>query len=311
MSTAILQISDSHFGTEVAPVERALRALIQALAPSAMIVSGDVTQRARRSQFRAARRFLDSLGGVPVLATPGNHDIPMFALATRILRPYSHWTETFGRDLEPVLETERLLVQCVNTTRWFRRKHGQVSQEQIERVVERLRKASREQLRVVVAHHPVLAIRDSDDNNLVRGHDQAKRAWMAAGVDIVMGGHIHLPYIRPMHAAVEKPPHQSWVVQAGTAVSHRTRDGIPNSVNVLRFADTGPVHCSVERWDFQVKSASFEQLHTVQLPLTRATLPPPPLAASSLVAADDVEAERRLHDLADLSDLEREGRAFE
>lgn len=308
MSTAILQISDSHFGTQVARVERALRNLVEELAPSAIIVSGDVTQRARRSQFRAARRFLDSLGKLPILATPGNHDIPLFALATRVLRPYSGWIKIFGSDLEPVLETDRVLVQCVNTTRWFRHKHGQISAAQIERVAQRIRRALPEQLRVVVAHHPLLAIRESDDVNLLRGHRAAVSAWMAAKVDIVLGGHIHLPYIRPLHAEVENPPHHSWVVQAGTAVSKRVREGIPNSVNVLRFADAGPVHCAVERWDFQSTTGAFEQLHSVDLPLTRSAPPP---AASSLVPPDHVEAERRLHDLADLSDLQGEGRAFE
>jgi 3',5'-cyclic AMP phosphodiesterase CpdA len=282
--------------------------LVEELAPSAIIVSGDVTQRARRSQFAAARRFLDSLGDVPILATPGNHDIPMFALATRLLRPYTHFIKVFGPDLEPVFETERVLVQCVNTTRWFRRKHGQISAEQIERVAQRTRRAKPEQLRVVVAHHPLLAIRESDNNNLLRGHQKAVSAWMEAKVDIVMGGHIHLPYIRPLHAEVENPPHRSWVVQAGTAVSKRVREGIPNSVNVLRFASKGPVHCAVERWDFQAATCAFEQLHSVDLPLTRSA---PPSAASSLVPPDDVEAERGLHDLADLSNFKREGRAFE
>jgi 3',5'-cyclic AMP phosphodiesterase CpdA len=307
MSSAIIQISDTHFGTEIAPVERALYALIRAVAPRVLIVSGDVTQRARRSQFAAARRFLDSLGDLRVLAVPGNHDIPLFALATRCLRPYGHYSEAFGRDLEPVYTSDRLLVQCVNTTRWFRRKHGQISQAQIDRVSARLLRSRPEQLRIVVAHHPVLAIRDSDRNNLLRGHARAAEAWMAAGVDIVMGGHIHLPYIRPLHLEVENPPHHSWVVQAGTAVSRRVREGIPNSVHVLRYADSGPAQCCVERWDYQASAKQFELLHSVDLPLTR----PPLSAAGSLVATDDVEAERRLHDLADLPDLERERCALE
>jgi 3',5'-cyclic AMP phosphodiesterase CpdA len=307
MSSAIVQISDTHFGTEIAQVERALHALIGEVAPRLLIVSGDVTQRARRSQFAAARRFLDSLGDVRVLATRGNHDIPMFALAQRCLRPYSHYREAFGRDLEPVFTSDRLLVQCVNTTRWFRRKHGQISQAQIDRVTARLLRSRPEQLRIVVAHHPVLAIRDSDNNNLLRGHARAGEAWMAAGVDIVMGGHIHLPYIRPLHLEMENPPHHSWVVQAGTAVSRRVREGIPNSVHVLRYAESGAVQCSVERWDYQTSAKKFQLLHSVELPLSRAPLP----AASSLVATNDVEAEGRLHDLADLSDLERERCALE
>jgi 3',5'-cyclic AMP phosphodiesterase CpdA len=309
MNHSVVQISDPHFGTEVAPVVSALRALIQSTAPRAVIVSGDVTQRARRGQFRAARRFMDSLEGAPLIAVPGNHDIPMFALATRFLRPYSHWAQVFGTDLEPVLETERLLVLCVNTTRWFRRKHGQVSSAQIARVAERIRSSTPEQLRIVVAHHPVLAIRDSDVNNLMRNSRAAVRAWMAAGVDVVMGGHIHLPYLRQLHAEVENPPHRAWVVQAGTAVSRRVREGIPNSVNIIRYPDTGLAQCCVERWDFDAAASSFKQVHAVDLPLTRSLQPS--AAPESLDAADDVEAERRLHDLADLSDLERERGLFE
>lgn len=272
--TALLQISDSHFGTDVTPVVSALRALTKAVDPSVVIVSGDVTQRARRSQFDAARSFLDSLEVPHVLSTPGNHDIPLFALAMRFLSPYSHWSQRFGDDLEPTLSSERLLVQCVNTTRWYRHKHGQISKEQIARVSERLERATPEQLRVVAMHHPVLAVRERDYNNLLRGHGRATAAWMGAGVDIVMGGHIHLPYIRPLHAEVEQPPHRTWVVQAGTAVSHRTRDGIPNSVNIVRYADSGPVNCAVERWDFKAETERFERVHSVALPLTRAALPP-------------------------------------
>ena len=286
MNAALLQISDPHFGTEISPVVDALRALAKAVDPRVVIVSGDITQRARRSQFAAARRFFDSLNAPHLISTPGNHDIPMLALATRLLLPYSHWAQRFGTDLEPTLESDRLLVQCVNTTRWFRRKHGQISKEQIERVTERLRRSSPEQLRIVVMHHPVLAVREVDYNNLLRGHGKATAAWMGAGVDIVMGGHIHLPYIRPLHAEVQQPPHRSWVVQAGTALSHRTRDGIANSVNIVRYADSGPVSCAVERWDFQAASNSFERVHSVALPLTRSENAPQPPAGESIQTAD-------------------------
>lgn len=292
MKAALLQISDSHFGTEVKPVVGALRALTKAVDPSAVIVSGDITQRARRSQFEAARHFFDSLEVPQILYTPGNHDIPLFALATRLLLPYSHYAKRFGDDLEPTLETDRLLVQCLNTTRWFRRKHGQISKEQIERVAERLRRSSPDQLRIVVMHHPVLAVREVDYNNLLRGHGKATKAWMSAGLDIVMGGHIHLPYIRPLHAEVQQPPHRTWVVQAGTALSRRTRDGIPNSVNIIRYADSGPVSCAVERWDFKAETASFERVHCVPLPLTRAELSSQPTAAAAVAAIEPADAQQ-------------------
>lgn len=270
MSSAILQISDTHFGTEIPGVVAALRALTRAVAPELVVLSGDVTQRARRGQFAAARRFLDSLGVERVISVPGNHDIPLFALATRCLAPYRHWERSLGADLEPVFESERLQVQCVNTTRWFRHKHGQISPAQIERVARRIARASERQLRIVVAHHPLLAIRVSDHRNLLRGRAEAAQAWLAAGADIVMGGHIHLPYIRPLHVDTEHPAQRTWVVQAGTAVSRRTRDGVSNSVNVLHYADSGSASCSVERWDYRARSGRFERAHSAPLALTRA-----------------------------------------
>lgn len=266
MNGAIMQISDSHFGTEVEGVVSALLTLARSVEPALVIVSGDVTQRARRTQFLAAERFFEALPAENLVAVPGNHDIP---LLKRFLRPYRNWSSGVDPVIEPNFESDRLLVQCVNTTRWFRHKHGQVSDAQIARVAQRLRRAQPEQLRVVVTHHPVLVIRARDHNNLLRGHTRAGSAWMAAGADILMGGHIHLPYVRSLHAEAQRPPQRTWVVQAGTAVSRRTREGVPNSVNILRYAHSGPARCSVERWDYSAKNARFEQVHNVPLPLKR------------------------------------------
>ena len=127
--------------------------------------------------------------------------------------------------------TPDLLVVCVNTTRAWRHKHGEVSSLQIERVARRLANAEAAQLRIVVVHQPVAVTRAEDVQNLLRGHEAALRRWAAAGADIVMGGHIHLPYVMPLHD-LARP---LWAVQAGTAVSHRVRHGTPNSVNLIRW----------------------------------------------------------------------------
>src|SRR5690606_22609923 len=86
-SASILHISDTHFGTQWPAVVDALVALAHNLAPDLVVLGGDVTQRARRAQFRAAVDFLRRLPA-PVLAVPGNHDIPLFDLWSRCLRPY-------------------------------------------------------------------------------------------------------------------------------------------------------------------------------------------------------------------------------
>ena len=238
-------MSDSHFGTERPPVAAALRRLVHESQPALVVLSGDLTQRARRAQFAAARAFVDSLA-VPFLAIPGNHDIPLFDLVARLHSPYARYAAAFGSELEPAWSSPQWLVLGVNTTRWWRHKHGEVSPAQVERVARRLREATPGQLRVVVVHQPMAVIEASDWRNLLRGHEQAAGAWAAAGAQLVLGGHIHLPYVRPLAEPGDRP---LWVVQAGTAVSHRVRGGISNSVNLLRRDPTAD-GCTVERWDY-------------------------------------------------------------
>jgi hypothetical protein len=114
-------------------------------------------------------------------------------------------------------------------------------------------------VRIVVVHQPVLAIRASDKKNLLKGHRQAVPAWAAAGADIIMGGHIHLPYVRSLRDTFPELRRDTWIVQAGTSVSSRTREGVPNSVNVIRCNGELSAHgCTVERWDYVTASDGFE-----------------------------------------------------
>ena len=263
--TTVLQISDPHFGTERSAIVQALRRLAEQQAPDLVVLSGDITQRARRSQFDAARMFVDLLKPAAVLAIPGNHDIPLFNLAARIFAPYANYARAFGQNLEPVFETQDVLVIGVNTTRPRRHKDGEVSSAQINRVAERLGRAAPAQLRIVVVHQPVLAIRASDERNLLDGSREALPAWAAAGADIIMGGHIHLPYVRPLRDTFPGLRRDIWTVQAGTSVSSRTREGIANSVNLIRC--NGPLlprGCTVERWDYARASDHFEP-HTIDM----------------------------------------------
>jgi len=249
----LLQISDTHFGTEQRPVVEALGRLTHQQRPDVLVLSGDITQRARPAQFRAARAFVDRLGA-PVLAVPGNHDIPLIDLWTRLRRPYARYSAAFGAELEPVHRSPDLMVVCANTTRPWRHKHGEISTLQVERVARLLEAAEPAQLRIVVVHQPVAVNRAEDLPNRLRGHAAALDRWAAAGVDLIMGGHIHLPCVVPLEGLARR----LWVVQAGTAVSSRVRDGVPNSVNLLRWgADSAPGCCRIEQWDYSADDAAF------------------------------------------------------
>ena len=254
--SVVLQISDPHFGTEQAPVVAALLQLHAQQRPDVIVVSGDITQRARRAQFDAAKNFFAQFA-TPTVIIPGNHDIPLFNLALRLFAPYANYMRVFGKNLQPSFSSDDLLVLGVNTTRPQRHTDGEISARQILSVSERLRQADRAQLRIVMTHQPVHVVTQKDENNLLHGYREAIDAWAQAGADLIVGGHIHLPYVRPLHASANPIIREMWAVQAGTALSSRVRGGIPNSVNIIRYEATAQRDCCVEQWDFDLRSAQF------------------------------------------------------
>lgn len=273
--TSLLQISDPHFGTEVPPVVDALLALSEELRPSLVVISGDVTQRATTTQFRAARSFFDALTADARFAVPGNHDIPLLNLPLRLLSPFARFRAAFGPDLEPLYDDGSMRVIGVNTVVPTLHKDGAARPDGIERAQARLAGSDASQLRVVVCHHPVLAIRPEDIGNVLHDAATAVPRWVAAGADLIIGGHIHLPYVRPLAEAFPGLPRRAWSVQAGTAVSSRTRGDLSNSVMLIRTErDEGRLGCAIERWDYRAASRRFERASVERISPDRAAADP-------------------------------------
>jgi 3',5'-cyclic AMP phosphodiesterase CpdA len=266
--SVILHLSDTHFGTEKSEVTAALLQLAQEVRPDIAILSGDVTQRARRDQFAAARRFIDALAAPVKLVIPGNHDIPLFNIFARVFNPYGNYRRVFGHALEPQFANHDVLVIGVNATRPWRHADGEVSAKQMERVSQQLQRASPSQLRIVAVHQPVFVERESDKENLLHGHRQAIKAWADAGADIILSGHIHLAYMRNLGEAFPDVTRSLWTLSAGTAVSSRIREGKPNSVNLIRYDEGQSRSCQVERWDFDTASSRFIVAETRLLELS-------------------------------------------
>jgi len=112
----VAHISDLHFGRID---QRVVEALIEDLSeqkPSLAIISGDLTQRARRNQFKEARAFLDRLT-MPYMVIPGNHDIPNFNLFGRFTDPYRNYKHYISRDLCPIHQDDDLAAVGINTVR--------------------------------------------------------------------------------------------------------------------------------------------------------------------------------------------------
>lgn len=266
----IVQLSDLHFGTETPAVLEALLAACAEIEPGLVLLSGDLTQRARRHEFDACRQLIKRLAPAQVLAVPGNHDLPLFNVWHRFRAPYAGFRRVFGWQLEPVFETPEVLVAGVNTTDPRRHVDGYFDSRSVDQVARQLQ-ASSATLKLVVGHHPVDAVLASDEQNIAGGAHAAMQRWSEAGMQLYLAGHIHYPFFAPLCRRYPDLPEQAWTLQAGTAISRRTRDGKPNSFNLIE-SDSQDKTLVLCRWDFVAEGADngsgeFVAAERVQLPL--------------------------------------------
>jgi 3',5'-cyclic AMP phosphodiesterase CpdA len=237
---ALAHISDLHFGTEDAEMADRLVEELHALAPRLVIVSGDLTQRARRAQFRSARAYLERLP--PFMVVPGNHDIPLYDIGRRVLSPMGRYRSMISDDLDPFHLEDDLAVLGLNTTRPQRWKEGSISARQVALITERFGQAGPDAHRVLFTHHPFIPPPLLPKMLVVHGQGNALPAIRGAGVEVLLAGHLHLGYA----GMVEGGP-GLLSVQAGTAISRRRR-GQPNAYNVIRLVD-GSVDVQPHVWN--------------------------------------------------------------
>jgi 3',5'-cyclic AMP phosphodiesterase CpdA len=189
VTARILHLSDPHTGTEEDPaVERALTTLIERSAPELVIASGDLTHRGRRGQHERAAAFLRGFG-LPLLAIPGNHDIPYTfpARFTRTFREFERLWET----TEPVYRSERLFVVGLNSVRAWRHQSGGVKKSQLERAARLLDEAGPGALRVVVLHHHLIGAPWRSRKRPVARRNHVLVSLVDAGAELILAGHIH------------------------------------------------------------------------------------------------------------------------
>jgi 3',5'-cyclic AMP phosphodiesterase CpdA len=188
----ILHLSDIHFGPKhLRPVSEAIAAAVERERPDLVVVSGDLTQRAKPAQFREAKAFVERLERTsPVVAVPGNHDVPLWRVWERLFAPYAAWKAGFGRELEPLFRDEALFVAGINTAQAFAFKGGRVRARRIAEIERELATAAPEQFRIVVAHHHLARPAGVDAEHPCWGSGRAARC-LGAGIDLVLSGHLH------------------------------------------------------------------------------------------------------------------------
>lgn len=229
----VAHLSDLHFGTEDVHIAEAVRRDVTEARPDLVVVSGDLTQRARRSQFRASAEYLATLPG-PQLIVPGNHDIPLYNVWRRFRHPLTNYREFIGTDMNPVYRDAEMLVMGLNTARSATWINGRISMHQINLMEETLRTAGPGVFKVVVTHHPFIPPPGEAGTGiaLVGRAVHALEVIDRGGVDLLLAGHLHAGYTGDVRSYYPATSRSVIVAQAGTAFSRRLRS-TPNAWSLI------------------------------------------------------------------------------
>lgn len=239
----LLHLSDLHFGRVNPGLVEPLVQAVQGLAPDLVVISGDLTQRARAAQFAAARAFLDRLA-LPWLAVPGNHDIPLDRPLLRVLRPFGAYRGAICRDLAPGVDLPGLSVLGFTTATPRHWQAGRIAPARFVALLARVRAAkARGQVVAVVAHHP-FSQPPGTLKDLMEGASTALEALATAGADLVLSGHLHRWAVAPLEAP--EGGVRLLQVQAGTTLSTRER-GEPNDFALIEVTPGDPARLSIAR----------------------------------------------------------------
>ena len=238
----LLHISDLHFGPPYVEEvgEAALRMSI-AIKSDAVIISGDLTQRAKREQFVAAKQYMERLPKAPQLVIPGNHDVPLYRIFERLFHPHALYQEIISKELNPVLKIEgAVIVGLDSTAPRSAISNGQIFKWQLDGCERAFREVPAGHARIVVAHHHFAPAPDYlHDSNMPKAKRAIER-FADLNVDLILGGHLHRAYIGNSLDFYPGSHRDRGIIiaQCGTTTSRRGRgrEREKNSLNEIVIA---------------------------------------------------------------------------
>ena len=243
MTLRIAHLSDIHFGAENRPAVEASVAAVAGFAPTVTMVTGDLTLNGLPQEFRAARQWLDLLPAARIV-TPGNHDTPYWNLILRALTPFNRYRRYIGEPNEAAFDAPGLAARTLNSARggqpridWSK---GALAIDDLKAID--WGSAEGRALRVFGCHHPLIDLPSAPVTGGVRRGDQAAAYLAATGVELVLTGHVHVPFALPLQEA----GHVGYAIGAGT-LSLRTR-GVPASFSTI-VAERDSFQVQVHAWD--------------------------------------------------------------
>jgi 3',5'-cyclic AMP phosphodiesterase CpdA len=258
---SIAHLSDIHFGGENAPAVEAARAWLAERAPDLIVITGDITSFGAESEFRRAQAWTAELTR-PFLITPGNHDTPYAGLVARLTAPFALYERWFGPAAGVRGGQSGMAVAAVNTARGVQLRwnwsKGAIASAQAEDALEVLSAREPGALGIIACHHPLVEMVGGPMTGRVRGGEAAARRFCEGGVDLVLTGHIHVPFAM----AYPYGDGRAYAVGAGT-LSLRER-GAPAGFNLIE-ADGERIGVTANAWT----GSHFEVWRTWSFPRRR------------------------------------------
>lgn len=252
----IVHLSDLHFNwVEEALVSKLLEA-VRALRPNVVAVSGDFTQHARPEEFERARTFVRSLPGHLILV-PGNHDMAFLNPWRRVMQRLSLYKKYITHNLQPQYSDAEVMIMGLNTARVAHLRDGRVREWQVDHMEQAMTIAEPGAVRVLVTHHPFDLPESYAAAELI-GSRVMKR--VVAAVDVLLAGHMHISHAAPTAIRYKLAGSSAIFVQAGTALSTRSR-GEPNSFQVVRTRGSS---IEVEQYSASDPEAGFHPVKTTR-----------------------------------------------
>ena len=249
----LAHLSDPHFGRIERATVQALIATVTEARPDIVVVSGDLTQRAKEREFQEARQFLEALPS-PQIVVPGNHDVPLYNVLARALKPLRNYQRYIGKELEPFYSDDEIAIAGINTARSLTFKNGRINRQQVERSCARLEACGENRTRIIVSHHPFDLPETHELHGLVGRAHMAMAGFARCRVDLILSGHLHISHTSESAPRYKIPGHSALVIHAGTATSTRGR-GELNSFNMIQV-DRSSVSIQCLTWNRE-RSAFF------------------------------------------------------
>jgi 3',5'-cyclic AMP phosphodiesterase CpdA len=255
MTIRIAHLSDIHFGGELTEAVEAAIGAVAAFEPTLTLVSGDITLNGLPREFKAARRWLDRLPN-PRLVTPGNHDTPYWNLPLRALTPFARYRRYIGVATTSAFDAPGLAARTLNTARGAQpRLNWSKGAIAIKHMCAIDWGDDHSALRVFACHHPLIDIVGAPVTGGVHRGERAAVILADEGVDLILSGHVHNPFVLPVPGAAPG----RYAIGAGT-LSQRVR-GTPASFSLIT-ADATTIGVTVQAWTGE----RFEPGQTWSLP---------------------------------------------